>query len=400
MATQLQNFPPPRVPLSPLLTPWHLRMGGGTYPGPFLRSHGIANLTSARAAIAIALRHAGIGDGDAVLTPAYHCESMVSAVRWSGAEAVFYDIRPDTAIDLADLERRLSPAVKALLIVHYFGFPQEAEKLRAFCDRHGLLLIEDCAHAIYGTVDGRSLGTFGDYSVASFMKFFPVFDGGCVVSDRLHRGDVDLRSAPLWLSAKGGVNVIERSIAYGRLGLAGRIISAALRLKDLAWRRLKALRRTRPRNSTSPGASEGAYEFDASWVFVQISRISKAVIGMSDHGKIAERRRQNYQKMHDMLTGIPGCRPLQGPVQDGVVPLVLPLYVDSPMTMFPALKSAGVPIWRFGEFLDAEIDDASYPGACELSKHVFQIPCHQSLKDQEMEWLCSTIRRIISDDSQ
>jgi dTDP-4-amino-4,6-dideoxygalactose transaminase len=139
-------------------------------------------VTSGRVAIALALQHMGIAHGDKVLVPAYHCIAMVEPIISTGAGAVFYRIREDTSVDLDDVQRRLDVRTRALLAPHYYGFPQDMMRIRAFCDAHNLVLIEDCAHAFFGRCDGRPFGGHGDYAIASAMKFFPVYDGGYLVS--------------------------------------------------------------------------------------------------------------------------------------------------------------------------------------------------------------------------
>ena len=132
--------------------------------------------SSGRVAIALALRHLGIRPGEQVLLPAYHCTAMVEPVQWASAAPVFYRIHPDTSVDLEHLQRLLTPLTRAVIVVHYFGFPQQLSSLRAFCDTHRLALIEDCAHAFFGEEAGRPLGSCGDYAIASAMKFFPIYE--------------------------------------------------------------------------------------------------------------------------------------------------------------------------------------------------------------------------------
>ena len=74
---------------------------------------------------------------------------MVDPVVWRGVNAVFYRLHPDTSPDVDDIAHRLTSRTRAVLVVHYFGFPQPLEQLRAFCDAHVLILIEDCAHAFF-----------------------------------------------------------------------------------------------------------------------------------------------------------------------------------------------------------------------------------------------------------
>ena len=141
-------------------------------------------VTSGRVGIALALKHMGAGRNDKILVPAYHCSSMIEPVLWVGATPVYYRVHENASVDLADVRAKIDSATKALLVTHYFGFHQDMPAIRALCDEAGIAVIEDCAHAFFGTVAGHPPGWYGDYAIASSMKFFPVFDGGCLVSSR------------------------------------------------------------------------------------------------------------------------------------------------------------------------------------------------------------------------
>src|SRR5437879_7768032 len=95
--------------------------------------------------------------GDRVLAPSYICRAAIDPLIAYGLNVDFYPIRRDCSIDLADLRNRISPTTQAVMIVHYFGFPQPLGELRKLCDRYGLLLIEDCAHVLSGEVEGTPL---------------------------------------------------------------------------------------------------------------------------------------------------------------------------------------------------------------------------------------------------
>ena len=99
--------------------------------------------------------------------------------------------------------------------------------------------------------------------------------------------------------------------------------------------------------------------------------------------------------LHNALKDLPGCEPLFESSPDGVTPLVYPLKFDNPDLHFSALKEKGVPIWRFGEYLDEQITPEEFPISCELSKTIFQFPCHQSLTQDELDWMITTIKETI-----
>jgi len=103
---------------------------------------------------------------------------MVAPLSCVSASPVFYRLNEDLRVDLEDIARKIDASTYVLIAVNYFGFPQDLEKLRKFCDDHDLVLIEDCAHSFFGEFAGRPLGSYGDYAIASLTKFFPVKEGG------------------------------------------------------------------------------------------------------------------------------------------------------------------------------------------------------------------------------
>ena len=168
------DFPKPEIPIQAVLSrsAFSLKRQTPNFPSILDANHNVF-VTSGRIAITLALTDANVGDSDAVLVPAYHCSSMIEPVIQVNAKPVFYRINEDTTVDLQDLARKCSTDVKAILVTHYFGFPQDLQPIRKLCDEHGIVLIEDCAHSFFGTLGRNSIGTTGDYSIASIMKFFP-----------------------------------------------------------------------------------------------------------------------------------------------------------------------------------------------------------------------------------
>jgi hypothetical protein len=98
------------------------------------------------------------------------------------------------------------------------------------------------------------------------------------------------------------------------------------------------------------------------------------------------------------LTGIPGCRPLFPDLPEGVFPYVFPLITDKPERKFPALKNAGVPVIRFGEFLWEGMEATTCPTSVDLSRRVLQFPCHQELSAAEITWMISEARNVLLSD--
>src|SRR5262245_37533040 len=131
----------------------------------------------ARNAIYHSLKLLGVEPGGRVLLPAYVCRAAVDPFLAYGLDIEFYSVKRDCKANLSDIEERITAKTRAILLVHYFGFPQEIATVRRICDRFQVALIEDCAHVLRGDVDGREMGAFGDAAVFSWRKLLPLFDG-------------------------------------------------------------------------------------------------------------------------------------------------------------------------------------------------------------------------------
>ncbi|SJM90653.1 conserved hypothetical protein [Crenothrix polyspora] len=350
---------------------------------------------SGRYALALALEHIGLRPDDAVLLPAYHCEAMIAPVKCLCATPVFYAINPDTSIKLDDVKHKITPQIKVIVVTHYFGFIQDLTAIRALCDQHGIKLIEDCAHAFFGRYKNQRVGKVGDYAIASTMKFLPVYEGGLLCSETINLTDVKVTVPGISFQLKSLINSIEKSIAYKRLGIVGKCLKVLLGLKNTVWMTLKKLR---PSSGVSqgPSSSDGGYGLDEAWVHKGISLFSRLIISQYALNDSAYRRREIYQKLHAALAPLPNSRALFESLPDQIVPWVYPLYVDYPQQSFIELKMQGIPIWRFGEFLDAQINVQVCSVSIDYSRHIFQFPCHQSLTDQEVDWMIACIAHTLS----
>lgn len=140
--------------------------------------------TSCTHALEMAARLLDLQPDDEVIVPSYTFVSTASAFLWNGAKPVFADIRLDTLnIDPASVEARITKRTKAICIVHYAGVGAEPDQFADIAARHGLVLIEDNAHGLGATYQGKILGTFGALSTLSFheTKNVTCGEGGAIV---------------------------------------------------------------------------------------------------------------------------------------------------------------------------------------------------------------------------
>ncbi|MFL6675144.1 MAG: DegT/DnrJ/EryC1/StrS family aminotransferase [Massilia sp.] len=385
----------PLIPIAPILSTASFRRSNAARVRSVLDAGEAKLVTSGRIAIALALREIGVGDGDEVLVPAWHSQSMVPPVLWRGARSVFYRLLPDATPDLADIAAKAGPATRALMVTHYFGFPQALAPLRALCDARGIALLEDCAHCFIGEVDGKPVGSYGDYAIASSMKFFPVYEGGALVSARHRLDKVALRSAGPAFEAKVALNSLENGFAYGRLPAAQAALWLPIRLKSALWSLLKRRRGAAGAVALAPGSSDSSFDFEPRWLDKRSSMFARAMLRLVSPGRVAALRRAHYLRLDQALRGLPGARPLFAALPDGACPWVFPLLADDPEGLFARLKQAGVPVVRFGRPLWEGVDETVCANSAGLSRRVLSFPCHQELREDELAWLIDAIRRAL-----
>ena len=150
----------------------------------FAERHGVEDavaVNSCTAALHLVLAALGVGPGDEVLVPSLTFVATANAVLYTGAEPVFVDIGgpDDPLIAIEDAEARLTPRTRAIVLMHYAGLMAPRAAWRRFAERHGLLLIEDAAHAV-GIV---GVGSYGDGAAFSFYgnKNMTTAEGGMVL---------------------------------------------------------------------------------------------------------------------------------------------------------------------------------------------------------------------------
>jgi dTDP-4-amino-4,6-dideoxygalactose transaminase len=113
----------------------------------------------------------GIKPGDEVIVPSFTFVSTANAFALRGARIIFSDIRPDTLnLDETRLETLISPRTKAIVAVHYAGVGCEMDSIAEVAARHGVAIVEDNAHGLFGKYKGRWLGTFGCLAAQSFHE--------------------------------------------------------------------------------------------------------------------------------------------------------------------------------------------------------------------------------------
>jgi dTDP-4-amino-4,6-dideoxygalactose transaminase len=223
-------------------------------------------VSSCTAALIMSMEVLGIGAGDEVLVPAMTFVASANAVEHAGAKLVLVDCEPGTGlIDLELAEAAITPRTKAVMPVHLAGRPVDMDRLNELRDRHGLLVIEDAAHAIGAEWRGRRIGACGNLAAFSFYvtKNITTIEGGAVMTDSE-----------------------EIAEEVERLALHGLSLGAWQRFSDAGFRHYEVVR---------PGYKYNMTDVQASLGLRQLPRLDAWI----------DRRAELWERYDDLLAGLP-----------------------------------------------------------------------------------------------
>jgi dTDP-4-amino-4,6-dideoxygalactose transaminase len=148
------------------------------------RKHAVS-FTNGTMSLSAAMFGIGLGMGDEIICPTKTYWASVSQAINFGASAVFCNIDENLSMDPDDLVRCIGPRTKAIMVVHYFGYPADMDRIMPIARRHNLKVIEDVSHAQGSLYKGKKAGNFGDVAAMSMMsgKAFAAGEYGILVTD-------------------------------------------------------------------------------------------------------------------------------------------------------------------------------------------------------------------------
>ena len=144
-------------------------------------------VNNATAALHLACLAVGVGEGDEVIVPSLTFVATANAVRYTGAKAVFADIESEDWLSICprSIEEKITERTKAIEVMHYAGFACDMPEILRIAEKYNLAVIEDAAHAIGASLEGKALGTWGNVGCYSFFgnKNLTTGEGGMLVTD-------------------------------------------------------------------------------------------------------------------------------------------------------------------------------------------------------------------------
>lgn len=221
-------------------------------------------------ALGIAVAALGIGPGDEVITSPYTDFGTIAAILTNRALPVLADLDPESyQLDPVDVERKITPATKAIMPVHIMGFPADMDRIMAIAAKHKLKVIEDACQGVFATHRGRALGTIGDVGCISFQasKQLACGEGGAVITNdaaladacwTIHNHGTDKAGKNITIGPKYRMTEFEAAVLLGQLPTAGERFKVRNRNADYLTAKLKGFAGVVPQKRYA-GTDNGSY---------------------------------------------------------------------------------------------------------------------------------------------
>ncbi|NUP87814.1 MAG: DegT/DnrJ/EryC1/StrS family aminotransferase, partial [Burkholderiaceae bacterium] len=371
-----------------------------------------AHTTSGRAALWAALRQMDLPPGSGVLVPTYHCPTMVAPIVLAGHRPVYYAIGEDGLPLLESIAEPAASGARAMFVAHYFGLPASLHAVRAWCDAHGVVLVEDCAHSFFGMAGDRPVGQWGDYATASLSKFFPVMEGGLLASQRHPLRALRLANAGLRYQVKSLLDPIELGAQFGRLPGLQHLLALALRMKPQGR---PSLPEGRPVNAAASDADSTASsdadsdpssdddrdtmrQSDMRRVGQASGWATLALYHLLPRQGIVRKRRENYHRLARGLQSLPGARLLHPQLRPDAVPYVCPLWVEGAAradAVYARMRDDGLAVYRWDRLWPGVPRDTRDFGI-RWSHEVIQLICHQDLRAGQIDHTVAAAKRLLA----
>jgi dTDP-4-amino-4,6-dideoxygalactose transaminase len=347
------------APLSPGV---YTRSAKGTLPYPLEESNHRL-FSRARHGLWHGLRALGLGPGDTVLVPAYHHGSEIEALIRAGIGCRYYEITESLQPDERELSALLDPSVRALYLIHYFGVPQDAQRWRAWCDAHNVLMIEDAAMAFLSSWEGRPIGSFGDLAIYCIYKTFGLPDGAALISAVPAAGP----------TSRGRLGAMGTAFRHGSWLAQGSAVLATIHAH---------LRKT-----SDP---EGEFELGDPTVRPSAAtvRLLRRVVTLD----AAARRRGNYACLLKHLSGHVQC--LFETIPSGASPTAFLIVMEPPeqARLRERLGRAGIRPANFWQVPHPTVPETGFERSRFLRANVIGLPVHQEVPKAGLERIVRSVR--------
>lgn len=331
-------------------------------------------LTScARHALYQGCRALGLHRGAGVLVPGFICNSVTQAIEKAGARVHVFNQQRDLSIDWDDVRKllRVHRGIKALLWYHYLGLPHEFETVRDFCMQQGLLFIEDCAHALFTSVQGHLCGRTGQIAIFSLRKTLPVLQAGAlVINDPKYRLS---RTPQVTMPGSAYGQTLDRIELFRHRQYAQSLDTRRLILREdfRVYHKLVGMHQSR---------LERVYGLD---------KVSHTVLLNANPQTVCAARSRNFQTYLGPLRSIGVFKSLPR----GACPLAFPIWTRQRDRLRQRLEARGVETLTYWpDWLLPKGVARRYANIKWLADSILALPCHQDLGTAEIKYACQAVK--------
>ncbi len=317
-------------------------------------------------------------EGDTVLVPAYCNDLVYQTFRAQNINVKFFDLTEQLEVTVDTLKQHLDTSIKAVVLVHYFGWVQSSiEDIKIFCKENNLFLIEDCALTPTSRTERGLVGSWGDISIFSLKKYWAVPNGGLLV---VNNPDVSLSDIPVHTHSAHNqfLEYISQKISalFVRSIAVYKILGYGITMAKFLVKRLHTI-------------PTGSSILDIEHINLGISNISKKYISESDSEYIRKIRRENYIYLQELLT-LKSREPFV--LHDGVNPLCYPLIVTKGRDILvDILRNSGIGAGAWWNDQNQGQQPDIFPHAQYWKNTLVTLPIHQSLGKKQMEFISKAI---------
>ena len=355
------------------------------------------SFSSGRVALYGLLRALGIGGGDEVILQVPTHIVVSNAIRYVGATPVYVDCQPDTFnMNLEEAERRITAKTKVLLLQHTFGIPVDMDTALELARRKGIVIIEDCVHALGASYNGRQVGSFGRAAFFSTEETKTISStmGGMAVTDdpQLASPMADFQAACSWPSASLTTRHLLRLIIY-HIFTQPYLHPYVRKIYEFSRRSHQAA--LAPRTTTDEeqcGLRPGDFE--------QRLSSAQATIALRQLRRLDENiaHRRAVSNAYQKKLGSFGMKVPAPPAKSQPAFVRYPIWVEDR----DACTRAVAPYAQLGEWFTSVLEESASPaygryesGSCPVAeaaaRHLVNLPTHPRVKPQDIEAIVSSI---------
>jgi dTDP-4-amino-4,6-dideoxygalactose transaminase len=328
--------------------------------------HAIA-VSNGTAALHLALASLGMRKGDEVILPSFTFVATANSVRYIGAKPVFADIvgADDLNISPREIEKRITKKTKAILVMHYGGYPCDMQSILKIAKRRGLYVVEDAAHAPGAEYQGKKCGVLGDIGCFSFFsnKNLVTGEGGMVVT-----------------RSKEWAEKIRRMRSHG--------------MEALSWDKYRG--RLSSYDIRGLGYNYRTTEIQSALGLVQLKKLDR---NNKRRKKLVEIYRKELQETREI--SIPFSR-FKGTPSYHLFPILVAPFVDRSRVM-EKLKDFGIqssihypPVHLFSLYRNQfDYKRGDVPKTEEVSEREITLPLHPRLDTGDVKWIAKKVKVVI-----